>query len=146
MMKKILLIAAATLGAFLSGCVSQDPTITCGRDWNAASRVVADTTSEFDLADPMIVQFKYGRNFDFTKLTTAFYEGSLAQKGKEIWSREVVVTEKMDSYTLQGKSKHGGLMTARELSRQKQPGSVVVEFSADGKVIAQKEITLVKTR
>lgn len=143
-MKKFLIAASVALCAFVAGCTSQEPSITCGRDWNAASRVVADTTSEFDLADQMIVQFKYGRNFDFTKLKTAFYEGTLANKGKEIWSHEVPVTEKMDSYTLQGKSKHGGLMTARELSRQKQPGSIVVEFSADGKIIGQKEITLVK--
>lgn len=145
-MKKFILAATVALCGFIAGCMSEEPSISCGRDWNPTARVVVDTTSEFDLADQMIVQFKYGRNFDFTKLKTAFYEGTLANKGKEIWSHEVGVTEKMDSYTLQGKSKHGGLMTARELSRQKQPGSVVVEFSADGRVIAQKEITLVKNR
>lgn len=145
-MKKLLIVASVALCGFIAGCTSQEPTISCGRDWNSASRVVADTTSEFDLADQMIVQLKYGRNFDFTKLKTSFFEGTLASKGKEIWSHEISVTEKMDSYTLQGKSKHGGLMTARELSRQKQPGSVVVEFSTDGRIIAQKEITLVKNR
>ncbi|MCQ2109306.1 MAG: hypothetical protein MJZ05_11160 [Fibrobacter sp.] len=145
-MKKFILAATVALCGFIAGCMSEEPSISCGRDWNPTARVVVDTTSEFDLADQMIVQFKYGRNFDFAKLKTAFYEGTLANKGKEIWSREIPVTDKMDSYTLQGKSKHGGLMTARELSRQKQPGSVVVEFSADGNVIAQKEITLVKTR
>lgn len=145
---KFLKTALVALGFGLAfvACSTEEPSISCGRDWNAGSKVVADTTSEFDLADQMIVQFKYGRNFDFTTLTTSFYEGTLASKGKEIWSHEVAVTEKMDSYTLQGKSKHGGLMTARELSRQKQPGSIVVEFSTAGKVLAQKEITLVKNK
>ncbi|MCQ2105773.1 MAG: hypothetical protein MJZ26_08285 [Fibrobacter sp.] len=144
-MKKIFL-SIVSVAAFLIGCSSEEPSIVCGRDWNPGSSVVADTTSEFDLADQLIVQLKYGRSFDFTKLKTSFYEGSLANKGKELWSHEVSVSEKNDSYTLQGKSKHGGLMTAREMCRQRQPGSVVIEFSADGKVIAQKEISLVKTR
>lgn len=144
-MKKLLL-AFAAICAVLMGCESAEPTITCGREWNPGSQVVADTTSQFDLADQMIVQFKYGKGFDFAKLKTTFYEGTLANKGKEIWSHEVGVTDKMESYTLQGKSKHGGLMTARELARQKQPGSVVVEFSTDGRVLATKEITLVKNR
>ncbi len=144
-MKKLMFWAMA-VAAMLVACSSEPASIACGRDWNPSSRVVADTTSEFDLADQMIVQLKYGRNFDFAKLKTAFYEGTVANKGKELWSHELPVTDKMDSYTLQGKSKHGGLMTARELSRQKQPGSIVIEFSADGKVIVQKEITLVKNR
>lgn len=144
-MKKLLLSIVAA-AAVLMGCSGAEPTIVCGRDWNPGSMVVADTTSEFDLADQMIVQLKYGRSFDFAKLKTAFYEGTLANKGKELWSHEVSVSAKSDSYTLQGKSKHGGLMTAREMSRQRQPGSVVVEFSTEGRVIAQKEITLVKTR
>ena len=143
---KIVLLAAVAFGSLFTACSTEEPSIVCGRDWNPGSQVVADTTSEFDLADQMIVQFRYGKGFDFPKLEIVFYEGTAANKGKKIWSHEANVSDKMNVYTLQGKSKHGGLMTARELSRQKQPGSVVVEFSTDGRIIAQKEITLVKNR
>lgn len=139
---------AAVLAAFavFAGCSSEEPSIVCGRDWNAGSMVVADTTSEFDLADQMVVQFKYGKNFDFSKLKTTFYEGTKANKGKEIWSHEVSVNEKMGIYTLQGKSKHGGMMLAREMCKQRKPGAILIEFSAEDRVLASKEINLVKTR
>lgn len=139
-------MAAFAMTAFFTGCESEPAGISCGKEWNPASQVVADTSSTFDLADQLIVQYRHGGNFDFTSLKVSFYEGTLASKGKEIWSRDVAVTEKMGSYTLQGKSKHGGLMTARELTHQKKPGSVVVEFSTGDKVLASKELTLVKNK
>lgn len=144
-MKKYLLILVAAF-ALLAGCSSEEPSIVCGRDWNAGAMVVADTTSEFDLADQMVVQFKYGKSFDFKILKVTFYEGSAASKGKEIWSHETHVSEKADKYTLQGKSKHGGMMLAREMCKQRKPGTILIEFSADGKVLASKDINLVKTR
>lgn len=145
-MKKLFLAMMAFALAIFAGCTTEEPSIVCGRDWNAGSMVVADTTSEFDLADQMVVQFKYGKNFDFTNLKVAFYEGSTAQKGAEIWSRDVKVTEKMGVYTLQGKSRHGGMMLAREMCKHRKPGSVMIELSADGRVLATKDIQLVKTR
>jgi len=145
-MKKFLLVVALVAFAIFAGCSSQEPTIICGRDWNAGAMVVADTTSEFELADQMVVQFNYGKNFDFTTLKMAFYEGSAANKGKEIWSRETTVSNKADRYTLQGKSRHGGMMLAREMCKQRKPGAILIEFSANGKVLASKDITLTKTR
>lgn len=142
-MKKWLLAIALFL---LAGCSVEEKGIVCGREWNPASEVVADTTHEFEMKDQMIVQFRYGKNFDFAKLKIAFYEGSAAHKGKEIWNHEVAVSEKMGVYTLQGKSRHGGLMTARELCRQKVPGPVLIEISGDGRVLSTKEITLIKNR
>lgn len=145
-MKNVLFSLMALALAFIVGCSTEEPTIVCGRDWNAGSMVVADTTSEFDLADQMVVQFKYGKNFDFTSLKVTFYEGSTAQKGAEIWSRDVNVTEKMGVYTLQGKSKHGGMILAREMCKHRKPGLVMIEFSTNGRVLATKDIQLVKTR
>lgn len=145
-MKKILLAAVLAAFAIFAGCSSEEPSIVCGRDWNAGSMVVADTSSEFDLADQMVVQFRYGKNFDFTKLKVAFYEGSAANKGAEIWSRDINVTEKMGVYTLQGKSKHGGMMLAREMCKKHQPSAILIEFSTEGRVLASKDINLVKTR
>lgn len=145
-MKKFFVAAALLACALFTGCSSEEPSIVCGRDWNDGAKVVADTTSEFDLADQMVVQFKYGKNFDFKTLKVAFYEGSAANKGAEIWSRETAVSEKADKYTLQGKSKHGGMMLAREMCKKRQPSSILIEFSAEGKVLASEDINLVKTR
>ena len=143
---KVLAMTAVAACMLFAGCTTEEPNIVCGRDWNAGSQVVADTTSELDLADQMIVQFRYGKGFDFSNLKMSFYEGTAANKGAKIWEHEVKVSEKMDSYTLQGKSKHGGLMTARELTRQKKPCTVVIEVSADDRVLATKELTLVKNK
>lgn len=143
-MKKWLL--AITTACLLVGCSVEDTAIVCGREWNPALEVVADTMSEFEMKDQMIVQFRYGKNFDFSKLKTTFYEGTIAHKGEKIWDHEVAVSEKMGVYTLQGKSRHGGLMTARELCRKKEPGPVVIEVSGDGKVLMSKQILLTKNR
>ena len=145
-MKKSLFLLLLAFGLWFSACSVEEPSVVCGREWNPGTQVVADTSSEFALNDQLIVQFRYGKNFDFTKMTITFYEGTLASKGKKIWDREVAVTEKLGAYTLQGKSKHGGLMTARELAHQKNPGSVVVEFSTEGRVLAAKELTLTKNK
>lgn len=143
---KIVLLAAVAFGSLFTACSTEEPSIVCGRDWNPGNQVVADTTSEFDLADQMIVQFRYGKGFDFPKLEIAFYEGTAANKGKKIWSHEANVSDKMNVYTLQGKSKHGGLMTARELTRQKKPTQVLVEVGDGTKVFVSKELNLVKNK
>lgn len=143
---KVSVLASIVFGVLLAACSTEEPSIVCGRDWNPGSQVVADTTSEFDLAEQMIVQFRYGKGFDFPKVKIAFYAGTAANKGKEIWSHEARVSEKMNAYTLQGKSKHGGLMTARELTRQKQPTQILVEVGDGERVIVTKEITLVKNK
>ena len=144
-MKKVACVFLA-FAALLVGCNVERPAIVCGREWNPNVEVVADTASEFEMKDQLIVQFRYGKNFDFSKLKTTFYEGTLANKDAEIWNHEVAVSEKMGVYTLQGKSRHGGLMTARELCRKKEPGPVVIEVSGDGKVLLSKQILLTKNR
>ena len=144
-MKKMLMVFLSA-AFMLIGCTVEDTAIICGREWNPNLEVVADTMSEFEMKDQMIVQFRYGKNFDFAKLKTSFYEGTLANRGEKIWDHEVAVSEKMGVYTLQGKSRHGGLMTARELCRKKEPGPVVIEVSGNGKVLMSKQIILTKNR
>lgn len=144
-MKKMLMAFAAVALMMLSACdAGGEAAVVCGREWNPGANSVADTTSEFGMGDPMLVQLRYGKNFDFTSLKVAFYDGTLAAKGKELWSHEVKVTTKMGEYTLQGKSKQGGLMSAREITRMKKPGTIVVEFSTGDRIIASKEVTLVQ--
>lgn len=143
---KVLLISAMALGTSFSGCKTSDPVIVCGREWNPGSRAVADTTSTFDLFDPLIVDFRYGTGFDFEYLTIRFYEGTLANRGKEVWSHRVHVNDKMSTYTLQGKARGGGLVTAHEMTKQKGPGSVVIEASSEKGVIVSKELTLIRNK
>lgn len=144
--KTIVAAALLVLACLLSACNEPNPLVVCGREWNPGSQIVADTASEFDLKDQLIVQLRYGTGFDFDALKITFFEGTLANKGAEIWSHEARVSDKMNSYTLQGKSKHSGYMTAREMTRHKTPGTVVIEFSTNGKLLASKEITLVKNK
>lgn len=145
-MNKLKLSVFLMVLALMGACSVEETAIVCGREWNPALEVVADTTSEFELKDQMIVQFRYGKNFDFAALKITFYDGTVANKGEKIWDHQVAVSEKMGVYTLQGKSRRGGLMTARELCRKKEPGPVVIEFSGDGKVLLSKQILLTKNR
>lgn len=141
------LLAIAFAGIIFSACSKEDSAkIICGREWNPATQVVVDTTSEFELINPMIVQFRYGTGFDFPALKITFYEGTSANKGKEIWKYETKVNEKVAVYTLQGHSKRGGLMTAAELTRHKKPGQILIEVTAGDRLLATKEITLVKNK
>ena len=146
-MKKWFVAFVAAMASLFAGCSVEDTAIVCGREWNPALDVVADTMSEFEMRDPLIVQFRYGKSFDFSMLKTTFYEGTIAHKGEKIWDHEVAVSEKMGVYTLQGKSRHhSGVMNARELCRKKEPGPVVIEVSGDGKVLLSKQILLTKNR
>lgn len=134
------------VGVLVSACTSEEPQVVCGREWNPAHQVVADTGAEFALNDQLIVQFRYGKNFDFSKLVTTVYRGTLDKRGEKIWDREVGVTEKMGAYTLVGRASRGGYMNARELARVHETGPVVFEFSTEGRVLAAKEINLVKNK
>ena len=142
--KLAILAILMVVGSLWTGCRTEDPIIVCGREWNPALQIVADTATEFGMGEPLYIQFRYGTGFDFNSLRITFYEGTLANKGGEIWNHEARVTDKMSSYTLQGRTKHSEFMSARELTRHKEPGTVVIEISTDGRVLASKQITLVK--
>lgn len=145
-MKKSLIFAGAFLLFSLVACESSsgDRAVIVGRGLDFQTQTIIDTTSQIRLDEPVFLQCKYGGKFDFAKLKISFYKGTLANKGKELWSHEVAVSNKADSYTLQAKAKHGGYISARELMHIKTPGPIVVEFSGEGKVIASKEISLVE--
>ena len=145
-MKNLAKIAMLAVAVFLAACSTEDAHIVCGREWNPALQLVADTTSEFELINPMIVQFRYGTGFDFPTLKVAFYEGTEKNKGREIWHYETKVNEKVSVYTLQGHSKRGGLMTAAELTRRKTPGQIVIEATTGDRLLAVKEVTLIKNK
>ena len=123
-----------------SGCQSTTPAeMVCGREWNSGSGTVADTTSTFALNDPMLIQYNYGKGFDFAELTITFYTGTDEQTKKKLWSHSASVNPKVSNYTLRGKS-------ARELTHQKTPGPIVVEISNGDRVLISKELNLVGKR
>ena len=56
------------------------------------------------------------------------------------------MNEKVSVYTLQGHSKRGGLMTAAELTRHRAPGAILIEATAGDRLLAFKEINLIKNK
>ena len=51
------------VGSMLVGCRTEDPVVVCGREWNPALQIVADTSTEFNMGDPLYIQFRYGTGF-----------------------------------------------------------------------------------
>lgn len=141
--QKVMMLATLALGAMFAGCSKSEPVIACGREWNPAVNIVADTGSVFRMADELIVQVRYGTGFDFDNLKIAFYEGTLENRGPQIWEHKARVTSRLDSYTLEGRSRRGGYATAREMTKLKAPGTVVIEVSSEKGVVATKQISIV---
>ena len=54
-MKKVTLVLFV-LVALLTGCNVEETAIVCGREWNPNLEVVADTASEFEMKDQLIVE------------------------------------------------------------------------------------------
>ena len=141
--QKVVMFATLALGALFTGCSSPDPVIACGREWNPAVGYVADTGSVFKMADELIIQLRYGTGFDFNTLKFAFYEGTLGNKGSQLWERDFHVSSKMEAFTLEARSRRGGYATAREMTKLKAPGTVVLEISSERGLIASKQLTIV---
>ena len=137
------MLATLALGGLFSGCSKSEPIIACGREWNPAVGYVADTGSVFRMADELIIQLRYGTGFDFNTLKFAFYEGSLTNKGEKLWEHDFRVTNKMEAFTLEARSRRGGYATAREMTKLKAPGTVVVEVSSERGLIAAKQLSIV---
>ena len=141
--QKVVIFTALALGALFTGCSKSEPVIACGREWNPAVGYVADTGSVFRMADELIIQLRYGTGFDFNTLKFAFYEGTLANKGAQLWERDFHVSNKMEAFTLEARSRRGGYATAREMTKLKAPGTVVVEISSEKGLIASKQLSIV---
>jgi len=124
---------------------TETPNVVCGSDWIKNHAAVVDTGSVFRISDPLVIQFRYGKAFDFGELEWNVYKGTFTQKNPApVLSRTARVSDKEGSYTIQGVSLRGGLMTAGELLRSTDPGDYVIEFSVSGKVIAAKEMKLIR--
>jgi len=141
--QKVVIFATLALGALFAGCSKSDPIIACGREWNPAVGYVADTGSVFRMADELIIQLRYGTGFDFNTLKFSFYEGTIENKGEKLWEHDFHVSDKMDAFTLEARSRRGGYATAREMTKLKAPGTVVVEVSSENGPIASKQLSII---
>ena len=141
--QKVVMLATLALGGLFAGCSKSEPIIACGREWNPAVGYVADTGSVFRMADELIIQLRYGTGFDFNTLKFAFYDGTLASKGEKLWEHDFHVSNKMEAFTLEARSRRGGYATAREMTKLKAPGTVVVEVSSERGLIAEKQLSIV---
>jgi hypothetical protein len=135
-------IVCLAVGFYACG-VKESPSVVCGSDWIKSRAAVVDTGSTFAISDPLIIQFRYGKEFDFPELDWSIYEGTLAQKGRELRTRKSKVSPKEGSYTIQGVSLKGGFMRAREMLNATEPGTYVVEFRCGNKILASKELRLI---
>ena len=140
---KVVMLATLALAGLFAGCSKSEPVIACGREWNPAVGYVADTGSVFRMADELIIQLRYGTGFDFNTLKFAFYEGTLAKKGEKLWEHDFRVSDKLDAFTLEARSRRGGYATAREMTKLKAPGTVVIEVSSEKGLIASKQLSIV---
>jgi hypothetical protein len=51
--KTIVMGLALAAGMLFTGCSTEDPHVVCGREWNPAHQVVADTGAEFAMNDQL---------------------------------------------------------------------------------------------
>ena len=116
-------------------------TIVTGKEFIQNRSVVADTGSVFHSSDPFVMQFRYGKAFDFSKIKWEIFNAS----GKVIGSKTSTVNGKQDSYTvLVSSHRHGGIANAAEIFHAKE-GSFTLRFSNGdvGTVLLEKQIRVV---
>lgn len=123
----------------------QTPSIVTGREWNLAAKVVADTTSEFSLSDPVFFQFRYGKAFDFPSLEWSVRE--VGASGKELIKRNASVTKKDAFYTVMLKNSAGEFLSARQFFRTKNGGDFIIEFrDFQGILLASKQVRVISSK
>lgn len=139
-MKKNILLAVLFPVLLCMGCSSEPMQIVCGKDFLQKRAVVVDTASVFHTSDPFVMQFRYGKNFDFSKLR---WEVSNAS-GKIIASKTSTVNEKEGSYTVLISSRRGGFSSATEFFRAKAGEFTIRFFNEDAKtLLVEKKIRIV---
>ena len=141
LMKKIHFLALFAAVVFWTACSSEPMTIVTGKEFIQNRSVVADTGSVFHSSDSFVMQFRYGKAFDFSKIKWEIFNAS----GKVIGSKTSTVNGKQDSYTvLVSSHRHGGIANAAEIFHAKE-GSFTLRFSNGdvGTVLLEKQIRVV---
>ncbi|MBP5246481.1 MAG: hypothetical protein J6Z31_01305 [Fibrobacter sp.] len=140
-MKKFQLLMILTFGMILAACSSEPMAIVTGKDFIQKRAVVVDTASVFHSSDQFVMQFRYGKNFDFSKIKWEV----LSADGKTVSSKTSPVNAKEGSYTIIVSSvRKGGIANAAEFFRAKE-GSFRIRFSnADADtLLLEKQVRVV---
>lgn len=141
-MKHKLFLLGVFSAAMMTACSSEPMAIVCGKDFMKERAAVIDTASVFRSADPFVMQFRYGRAFDFSKLRWEV----VSQSGKVVASKTSSVNEKEGSYTVLVSSvRYGGFSSAAEFFHVKE-GSFTIRFSnADADtLLLEKQVRVVR--
>ncbi len=140
-MKKRILLSALFLPLFFTACSSEPMQIVCGKDFLQKRATVVDTSSVFRSSEPFIMQFRYGKNFDFSRLRWEVTNAS----GKTIASKTSPVNAKEGSYTVLISSIRGGFSSATEFFRAKEGEFSIRFLDADADtLLLQKQIRVVR--
>lgn len=123
-MKKRILLFAALASAFFVACSSEQMEIVTGKDFMQNRAAVVDTASVFHSSESFVMQFRYGKNFDFSRLKWEVFD----ENGKIVASKTSKVNSRDGSYTVVVSSaRHGGIASATEFFHAKQ-GAFSIRF------------------
>ncbi len=140
-MKKRIFPIALCLPLFFAACSSEPMRIVCGKDFLQKRAAVVDTSSVFHSSEPFVMQFRYGKNFDFSKLK---WEVANAD-GKIIATKTSAVNAKEGSYTVLVSSRRGGFSSASEFFKAREGEFSIRFFNADADtLLLRKQIRVVR--
>ncbi len=130
----------------LLACQSEPAHIEFGRDWNPNKEVVLDTSSTFHVNDPILAQLYNGEAFGVDQVTLTVYQGGLASRGNQVYTRQIKVKASESAVILKGGGGAAQQLTARGLVGASAAGTYTFEFTSQGKVIAAKELQLTRSQ
>ncbi len=116
--------------------------IVTGKDFMQNRSVVVDTASVFRTSDPFVMQFRYGKKFDFGKIKWEV----VSETGNIIASKKSGISSKEGSYTiLVSSARHGGIASASEFFKAKEGTFDIRFYNADADtLLLEKKIQIVR--
>lgn len=141
-MKKKIFPIALCLPLFFAACSSEPMEIVTGKDFMQNRSVVVDTASVFRTSDPFVMQFRYGKKFDFGKIKWEV----VSETGNIIASKKSGISSKEGSYTiLVSSARHGGIASASEFFKAKEGTFDIRFYNADADtLLLEKKIQIVR--
>jgi len=116
-----------------------EPKILLGREWNATAKTVADTTSQFKLNDPIIIQMDNGKPFKTLEVQLRIYQG---ESDRVLFKHTVQVKNNDSKAVLKGPEAKP--LKAREILHSSTPGIYRVAFVDGDSLLLEKKLELIK--
>jgi len=132
-------IFLAFLAIFACEAMETEPKILLGREWNATAKTVADTTSQFKLNDPIIIQMDNGKPFKNLAVEMRIYQG---ESDRVLYKHTVQVKNNDSKAILKGPEAKP--LKAREILHSSTPGTYRVAFVDGDSLLLEKKLELVK--